>query len=89
MVEEFLKARKVQLLPWPPCSPDLNPIENLWGILTRRVYDRAAYPTADALWDRIQQEWAQIGQDTLHSLYASMPNRVQGVLRNRGYSTPY
>ena len=89
VVEEFLKARKIQVMPWPPCSPDLNPIENLWGILTRRVYDRAAYPTADALWARVQQEWAQIGRDTLHRLYDSMPRRVEGVLRQRGYSTPY
>ena len=29
---------ETDLLPWPSRSPDINPIENPWGILTREVY---------------------------------------------------
>ena len=24
---------------WPPASPDLNPIENLWSVVKRKLYE--------------------------------------------------
>ena len=41
---------------WPPNSPDLNPIENLWSIIKQRVdADGKQYSSKDALWEAIKQ----------------------------------
>ena len=35
----FFEEMGIQLLPWPSRSPDLNIIENVWSMLSSKVYD--------------------------------------------------
>src|SRR5215212_4099736 len=34
----------IPCLPWPPQSPDINPIERLWDELERRIHRRRILP---------------------------------------------
>jgi transposase len=60
-VEQFKQDNDVLSLPWPPQSPDLNPIENLWDELERRVRKRENIPrNKDDLFAALEEEWYQI-----------------------------
>ena len=37
LIKDWLKRKRIQTLPWPPYSPDINPIENLWEELEQGV----------------------------------------------------
>lgn len=81
-------------LPWPPNSPDLNPIENVWMLLKRQLRKRFSLieqrPHSEAdLFSAAQEEWALIAQDVIDSLVNSMPERLQAVLDADGGHTKW
>jgi transposase len=39
IVREFIEGLGREIMVWPPCSPDLNPIENLWTVLKQKIYE--------------------------------------------------
>lgn len=73
----------------PPQSPDLNPIENLWALLKKKVAKRG--PTnKNALIKAIQEEWQKIPEYyDLNGLIQSMPRRLKAVLDATGHHTKY
>lgn len=90
IVQKWLSEQRFRLLTWPAQSPDLNPIENLWALLKKRltVYERA--PTnMEELWLRVQTEWAKIPKSLIEKLVESMPNRIKSVRKNKGLWTKY
>ncbi len=68
----WLHSRRVQVLNWPVCSPDLSPLENIWRILKRKIHQR--WPqTRQQLETYIRQEWDQIPTPKLQKLITLMP----------------
>jgi hypothetical protein len=85
---------EMELLDWPPCRADLNPIENVWAktkpVMAKNWPDPSP-ASKNAQWDIVLDAW----EDVAHSEgYAatpveSLPGRMQMVIDSEGNWTPY
>jgi transposase len=86
----WFEENGIQVLDWPPQSPDLNPIEHLWAHLKRRLAEYDTEPSGMIeLWERVQVEWNKIPQQVCMDLIESMPRRIAAVLKAKGGNTKY
>ncbi|UYV84813.1 hypothetical protein LAZ67_X003594 [Cordylochernes scorpioides] len=70
----------VQMLPWPPYSSDLSPIEHVWDIIGRRLPALPQPRSEDELWQMVEREWRAIPQDAIRTLIDSLPRRVAACI---------
>ncbi|GBL84231.1 Transposable element Tc3 transposase [Araneus ventricosus] len=57
----WFNSQNIKVLDWPACSPDLNPIENLWDIMCRKVYSNGRqYSSVNELKRSIEDVWQEI-----------------------------
>ncbi len=68
---------------WPSMSPDLNPIEHLWGILKRQV-EHHSPSCIQSLKEVILGKWKKIALAKCRQLVHSMPRRLGAVIKNHG-----
>lgn len=79
----WIKEAGIATVDWPAMSPDLNPIENVWGILKRRVTQRGAYGREELV-QCIKEEYAAIETATLDKLVNGFGERLKSCVKNVG-----
>lgn len=88
--KSWFAEQNVKYLNWPACSPDLNPIENVWGILVRKIYcNNTQYSSVPELKTAVIEAWGSLESSMLKNLIDGMPNRIFEVIQNKGASTHY
>ncbi len=88
VTKSWFNDHGVTVLDWPANSPDLNPIENLWGIVKRKMRDTRPN-NADDLKATVKETWASIPPQQCHKLITSMPRQIEAVIKAKGAPTKY
>ena len=76
-------------LDWPPNSPDLNPIENIWSYMKDIARDYAEVSSAQEMKIIVKGIWDRFGDEEWDKLIESMPERMKAVIAARGGSTRF
>lgn len=88
VVREWLLYNVPKQLKTPPQSPDMNPIENLWDEIKRRLKDTNT-SNKNELKKKIKETWEKIPASCTKKLVDSMPHRLQAVIDAKGGHTKY
>ena len=83
--QNFLASNSIKVLSWPSQSPDLNPMENVWADLKRRVEIRNP-KNEQELRDAIEIEWENVNTENLVN---SMGRRLKECIDANGGHTSY
>ncbi|GBO31288.1 Transposable element Tc3 transposase [Araneus ventricosus] len=88
--KNYLNSKNATVLEWPPMIPDLNPIENVWGFMSRKVYENGGqFYSVNILKASIASAWYNLEPEILQTLFMSMEKRVYDVLLKNGKTLNY
>lgn len=88
LTKRFFDENAFDVLEWAASSPDLNPIEHLWGDVKNAVA-KQNNTNMNVLWTNIQAAWNAIPIERCRRLIESMPRRCLSVLKQKGFATKY
>ena len=76
------------VMEWPPNSPDLSWIENLWSVVAKQLHKRTDL-TPQNFAQAVIEEWDRIPSNTYMALYNSIQRRLRSCIENNGGHTKY
>ena len=84
----FLEEEKVKVKMIPGNSPDIMPIENVFGRMKQLLENRPTR-TIPELKKEVVKVWRSLPNDYMEDVCLSMPSRIKRVINNKGYPTKY
>lgn len=77
-----LHSRRVLVLNWPVCSPNLSPTENMWPSMKWQIRQLRTW-TAEQLKSYIRQEWNKISLSQIQKLVSLAPHVDRVLLKEQ------
>lgn len=84
----WLREHNIPVLSWPANSPDLSPIETLWGKMKKELRTNPAKNLRE-LKQKIQEVWDGITPEFCYNLVETLPSRIAAVIKNKGDVTQW
>lgn len=90
IIKAFIFNNGIHRIEFPPYSPDLNPIENVWNMLKQNVdnhtFQHTSGPAAvKEYMNCFVEEWKHFDVAMLRKLVDDMPERCKEVIANKGH----
>ena len=80
---EFYEKNKIDKLDWPPYSPGLNPIENIWGIIKQEV-NKCNLSKISEVISKVKEVWSELDQSKVEHAIENMPIRLSKCIDAEG-----
>ena len=79
----YLEIAKVKVIEWPPQSPDLNPIEQVWNWLAGKIKTKS-FQNLGELRDSVFALWEQLPNNTVLAYIEKLESKMDYVYKNNG-----
>lgn len=88
IVMNYLKNNNINVLDWPPQSPDLSPIENMWALLKLKIAEKKP-KNINELKLFIMETWQTFTVEECTKYVLSLPHRISKMSQRKGYHCGY
>ena len=85
---EFYYENNIKIIDWPLYFPDLNPIENIWAIIKRKIAGKT-FTTINSLKNELYTIWRELDDEMIMKTWMSIYNRMNDCIEAKGCLTNY